>query len=198
MTGVTEALGKRTSEQLEVVDESTPNKRHLADKLVSAGNTGTDVPDEHNKHDDKHDDGRPDASVIVSSSQHHHTASGAPVTENTHHAEHTAVAVTENDLLNMTAQYSPPEKHEDRLAPCMQPEVYSRYRTAICETLPYFSSFQGSLYSLDKEAKGFLIDKEFETRDYLGSQVIITSWSVAPDSKMLSFPLSLSCPKSGT
>ena len=141
MTGVTEALGKRTSEQLEAVDESISNKRHRADKLDSAGNAGTDVHDEH--------DGLPDASVVSSSPQHHHTASGAPVTENTHHDEHAAVITTENDLWNMTAQYSPPEKREDRLAPCIQPEVYSRYRTAICETLPYFSSFQGSLYSLD-------------------------------------------------
>ena len=167
MTGVVEASGKRTSEQLEVVDESTPNKRHRAAKLVYAGKAGAGVHDEH--------DDPSDTPVISSSLQHHYTPSGTPV-KNTHHAEHSAVITTENDLWNMIAQYSPPEKQEDRFAPCMQPEVYSRYRTAICETLPYFSSFQGSLYSMDKVAKGFLIDKEFEMRDYLGSQVIITSW----------------------
>ncbi|KAH8886697.1 hypothetical protein GQ53DRAFT_599597, partial [Thozetella sp. PMI_491] len=62
-----------------------------------------------------------------------------------------------------------------RPSPPIDPEVYSRYRQALCEALPYFNAYQSSLYSSHCRVRGFLVDKETEARDYLGSQVIITS-----------------------
>jgi hypothetical protein len=55
------------------------------------------------------------------------------------------------------------------------PAVWAKRRHALCETLPYFAAYNGSLYSNNKIAKGFLIDKEARTRDHLGGRVIVTT-----------------------
>ena len=171
----TSVLGKHAIEQLEDGDdiENQPKRVHL-DESVSDGitsNTGTDQS-------------LPPASSFASSSSHEETnrgtgckqASRCASEDSTDEGSQPDGQITKHDLLTMEAQHYPALDRESRPAPSAQPEVYSRYRTAICEALPYFSAFQGSLYTIDLEARGFLIDKEIEKRDYLGSQVIVTTW----------------------
>lgn len=55
------------------------------------------------------------------------------------------------------------------------PVVWSNKRGGICEALPYFNSYKGSLYTKDKVVLGFLIDSEVDKRDVFSAQVIITS-----------------------
>ncbi|KAK3694575.1 hypothetical protein B0T22DRAFT_496957 [Podospora appendiculata] len=56
-----------------------------------------------------------------------------------------------------------------------KPEVWAKLRGGLCEALPYFRAYKGSLHSIDKVAAGFLINKEASVRDVFGSQVIISS-----------------------
>ena len=55
------------------------------------------------------------------------------------------------------------------------PIVWSNRRGGLCEALPYFNSYKGSLYTKDKVAFSFLIDSEIEQRDVFSAQVVITS-----------------------
>ncbi|KAK0729879.1 hypothetical protein B0H67DRAFT_651426 [Lasiosphaeris hirsuta] len=57
--------------------------------------------------------------------------------------------------------------------PC--PEVWSNTRGGLCEALPYYRAYKGSLYSKEVCAFGFLIDKEADPRDVFSAQVIICS-----------------------
>ena len=57
----------------------------------------------------------------------------------------------------------------------LSPPTWGIYRAGICETLTYYHAYKGSLYSNGLLAKGFLIDKQMEIRDFLGAQVIISS-----------------------
>ncbi|KAL2183253.1 hypothetical protein L209DRAFT_813165 [Thermothelomyces heterothallicus CBS 203.75] len=56
-----------------------------------------------------------------------------------------------------------------------RPLVWANGRGSLCEALPYFRAFKGSLHSADLVCKGFLIDQEADQRDVFGSQVIISS-----------------------
>lgn len=56
-----------------------------------------------------------------------------------------------------------------------QPLVWSDKRQSLCDTLPYFKSHQGSLYSHDLIARGILIDGEITIRDTITPNVIITA-----------------------
>lgn len=57
----------------------------------------------------------------------------------------------------------------------LNPPIWSVFRGGIYETLPYYRAYKGGLYSSKLLAKGFLIDRQKEVRDFLGGQVIITS-----------------------
>ncbi|KAL2198595.1 hypothetical protein P885DRAFT_33104 [Corynascus similis CBS 632.67] len=56
-----------------------------------------------------------------------------------------------------------------------KPLVWANTRGSLCEALPYFRAFKGSLHSADLVCQGFLIDQEVDQRDVFGSQVIISS-----------------------
>lgn len=56
-----------------------------------------------------------------------------------------------------------------------KPEVWATLRGGLCEALPYFRAYKGSLHTQDRTAMGFLIDKEASARDVFSSQVIISS-----------------------
>ncbi|KAL2170853.1 hypothetical protein VTG60DRAFT_4340 [Thermothelomyces hinnuleus] len=56
-----------------------------------------------------------------------------------------------------------------------RPLVWANGRGSLCEALPYFRAFKGSLHSADLVCQGFLIDQEADQRDVFGSQVIISS-----------------------
>ncbi|KAK0628598.1 hypothetical protein B0T17DRAFT_588674 [Bombardia bombarda] len=75
-----------------------------------------------------------------------------------------------------------PVSNESEIPPCSiltidigKPEVWANLRGGLCEALPYFRAYKGSLHSRNREAAGFLIDKEASVRDFFGSQVIISS-----------------------
>ncbi|KAL2262770.1 hypothetical protein VTK26DRAFT_115 [Humicola hyalothermophila] len=62
-----------------------------------------------------------------------------------------------------------------RLPPARQPEVWANKRGSLCEALPYFRAYQGSLHSCDLVAQGFLIDQEVDNGDVFGADIIISS-----------------------
>lgn len=72
---------------------------------------------------------------------------------------------------NILVEHAP----STRPPPLGLPRVWSEARGALCEALPYFKAYQGSLYSKGKVANGFLIDKEVDHGDVFASQVIISS-----------------------
>jgi hypothetical protein len=53
--------------------------------------------------------------------------------------------------------------------------VWASARGSLCEALPYFRAFKGSLHSANLVAQGFLIDHEVDQHDVFGAQVIISS-----------------------
>jgi hypothetical protein len=63
----------------------------------------------------------------------------------------------------------------DRPVPVSNPLVWAKGRGSLCEALPYFRAFQGSLHTSNLIAKGFLIDQETDQRDVFSAQVIISS-----------------------
>ncbi|KAL2017379.1 hypothetical protein VTK56DRAFT_2259 [Thermocarpiscus australiensis] len=56
-----------------------------------------------------------------------------------------------------------------------EPLVWANGRGSLCEALPYFRAFKGSLHSSGLVAQGFLIDQETEHGDVFGAQVVISS-----------------------
>lgn len=57
----------------------------------------------------------------------------------------------------------------------LPPEIWSDFRGGLCEALPYFRAYKGSLYSQNCQAMGFLIDKQVDIRDVFSAQVVISS-----------------------
>jgi hypothetical protein len=56
-----------------------------------------------------------------------------------------------------------------------KPLVWANGRGSLCEALPYFKAYKGSLHSASLVAQGFLVDQEVDPRDVFGAQVIICS-----------------------
>jgi hypothetical protein len=56
-----------------------------------------------------------------------------------------------------------------------KPLVWANARGSLCEALPYFRAFKGSLHSANLVVQGFLVDQEVDQRDVFGGQVIISS-----------------------
>ena len=56
-----------------------------------------------------------------------------------------------------------------------KPLVWANARGSLCEALPYFKSYQGSLHSANVVAQGFLVDQEADEGDMFGAQVIIST-----------------------
>ncbi|KAM7209622.1 hypothetical protein V8F20_000025 [Naviculisporaceae sp. PSN 640] len=67
------------------------------------------------------------------------------------------------------------QKPENDFKGKTKPEVWATFRGGLCEALPYFRAYKGSLHTQDRTALGFLIDKEASARDVFSSQVIISS-----------------------
>ncbi|OCL08535.1 hypothetical protein AOQ84DRAFT_340204 [Glonium stellatum] len=59
-------------------------------------------------------------------------------------------------------------------APSGQPSVWADGRQALCETVPYFRSYQGGGYCTGGFAHGFMFDKESHERDYMDANVVIS------------------------
>jgi hypothetical protein len=53
--------------------------------------------------------------------------------------------------------------------------VWANGRGSLCEALPYFKAYKGSLHTASLVAQGFLVDQEVDPRDVFGAQVIICS-----------------------
>lgn len=62
-----------------------------------------------------------------------------------------------------------------RPPPASKPQVWAYGRGSLCEALPYFRAYKGSLHSSKVVAQGFLIDHEVDYGDVFGTQVIISS-----------------------
>jgi hypothetical protein len=56
-----------------------------------------------------------------------------------------------------------------------KPLVWANGRGSLCEALPYFKAYKGSLHTASLVAQGFLVDQEVDPRDVFGAQVIICS-----------------------
>ncbi|KAI1343572.1 hypothetical protein F5Y15DRAFT_412357 [Xylariaceae sp. FL0016] len=65
--------------------------------------------------------------------------------------------------------------HEGKPEPHGETPVWSDTRSALCDALEYFKAHQGAVYSKDKVAAGFLIDKEVGDRDQFQNQIVISS-----------------------
>lgn len=65
--------------------------------------------------------------------------------------------------------------NKDEQTSTLKPEVWANLRGGLCEALPYFRAYKGSLQTQDRTAMGFLVDKEASVRDVFGSQIIISS-----------------------
>ncbi|TDZ60602.1 hypothetical protein CTRI78_v004833 [Colletotrichum trifolii] len=55
------------------------------------------------------------------------------------------------------------------------PEIWAENRQSLCDALPWYKSHEASLYTIDKVAKGILINKQVSVRDYLSDEVIVTT-----------------------
>ncbi|KAK1986154.1 hypothetical protein LZ30DRAFT_648473 [Colletotrichum cereale] len=60
-------------------------------------------------------------------------------------------------------------------APIGSPPVWAENRQALCDALPYFKAHEGSVYTKNKIIKGMLLNAFSSVRDYLGTEVIITT-----------------------
>ncbi|KAK0703506.1 hypothetical protein B0T26DRAFT_744306 [Lasiosphaeria miniovina] len=59
--------------------------------------------------------------------------------------------------------------------PSFPPSIWSKWRGSLCEALPYFKAYKGSLHTNGLVATGFLMDKHADPRDVFDGQVIISS-----------------------
>jgi 2OG-Fe(II) oxygenase superfamily len=77
---------------------------------------------------------------------------------------------------------------QDKSDPISLPMVWSEGRQGLCETLPYYKSMQGSVYSLEGYIRGMMFDNESHHRDYLDTEVCMTraagGYEKGPDGKM--------------
>lgn len=55
------------------------------------------------------------------------------------------------------------------------PIVWATRRAALCESLPYYKSYKGSLYTNDKIPRGLYISDQARSNDKLTAEVIITT-----------------------
>lgn len=55
------------------------------------------------------------------------------------------------------------------------PKVFGIRRQAVCESLPYFNSYNSSLYTQNGIARGFYMNKEARAHDIFKAQVIISN-----------------------
>lgn len=58
-------------------------------------------------------------------------------------------------------------------APIGSPEVWAEGRQALCESLPYYRSYQSAGYCTNGFAISFMFDQEGSPRDYMDSEVVI-------------------------
>ncbi|KAK3365209.1 hypothetical protein B0T24DRAFT_428302 [Lasiosphaeria ovina] len=67
------------------------------------------------------------------------------------------------------------ELSDEKPEPFFPPSVWSKWRGSLCEALPYFKAYKGSLHTNGLVATGFLMDKHADPRDVFEGQVIISS-----------------------
>lgn len=64
---------------------------------------------------------------------------------------------------------------EDLEKKLSRPIIFGIRRQAVCESLPYFNSYNSSLYTQNSVARGFYMNKEARSQDKFSAQVIITN-----------------------
>ncbi|KAK4187259.1 hypothetical protein QBC35DRAFT_385243 [Podospora australis] len=81
-----------------------------------------------------------------------------------------------------SSQVEIPEPNDDKESihpykelPSGKPLVWSAKRQGLCEAVPYYRSYKGSLYPIEKVAAGYLIDAETDPGDVFDAQIIISS-----------------------
>lgn len=57
--------------------------------------------------------------------------------------------------------------------PVGQPLVWADQRQALCETVPYYRSFQGGCYHSNRSVYAFMFDGESHAREYIDSDVVL-------------------------
>ena len=57
---------------------------------------------------------------------------------------------------------------------CLSAEKHRQGRQALCETLPYYRSYQSSAYVKNGLAYALLVDRDCGSRDYMDGEVVIT------------------------
>ncbi|KAJ9666170.1 hypothetical protein H2201_003603 [Coniosporium apollinis] len=57
--------------------------------------------------------------------------------------------------------------------PVGQPLVWADQRQALCETVPYYRSFQGGCYHSNRSVYAFMFDGESHAREYMDSDVVL-------------------------
>ena len=57
----------------------------------------------------------------------------------------------------------------------IQPKVWAIRRQGLCEALPYYNAYKGSLHTTDNVAQGVYIDAQSRDHDIFKAQVIITT-----------------------
>ncbi|KAH7044033.1 hypothetical protein B0J12DRAFT_577991, partial [Macrophomina phaseolina] len=62
---------------------------------------------------------------------------------------------------------------ESKPAPVGKPDVWADGRQALCESLPYYRSYQSAGYCTAGFARSFMFDQEGSPRDYIDSEVVI-------------------------
>ncbi|KAI9753079.1 MAG: sedoheptulose-7-phosphate:D-glyceraldehyde-3- phosphate transaldolase [Chaenotheca gracillima] len=67
-----------------------------------------------------------------------------------------------------------PVAPEDRPECQGRPEVWANSRQALCESLPYYQSYQGGGYTYQNHCYGFLVDGHGHFRDMVNASVVIT------------------------
>jgi hypothetical protein len=104
-----------------------------------------------------------------------------PLTPEQEKAPYSAALTPENEKVPDSPPLTPEEEEAPNSPPptpenlTLKPPIWSVFRGGIYETLPYYRAYKGGLYTKDLLAKGFLIDRQKEVRDFLGAQVVITS-----------------------
>ncbi|KZF22959.1 hypothetical protein L228DRAFT_283021 [Xylona heveae TC161] len=64
-------------------------------------------------------------------------------------------------------------KQEGKPEPHGMPEVWAEGRQALCESVPYYRSYQSGAYVHDDIAYGVLLDKQCGRRDYMDDEIVI-------------------------
>lgn len=140
----------REHPQMEVVETSFPNPPDI--RVVDDTSTST----------------------LVSQRWPAHQALPKTVEYNAVYLHNAAISDDERRLTDLAEQLTTAAALLPKPAPSGQPSVWADGRQALCETVPYFRSYQGGGYCTGGFARGFMYDKESHERDYMDANIIIS------------------------